>query len=143
MVMKRIMYLGLLTAVAAIGVARVSAPSTLPIKSVVKEWMVAMSTATHVAGPITFFLDNQGNIDHEFVILQTDKPAKELVSLVDPATFRLNEEDFVSPGEYGDLAAGTTGTFTIDLPPGHYVMMCNIAGHYAPGMYADLEVVAP
>jgi len=141
--MKRILYLAALTAISAVGVARVSAPSSLPVEAIVKEWKVALSTATHVAGPITFHLDNQGNIDHEFVILQTDTPAKDLVSLVDPATFRLNEEDFVSPGEYGDLPAGTTGTFTIALPPGHYVLMCNIAGHYAPGMYADLTVVEP
>jgi uncharacterized cupredoxin-like copper-binding protein len=140
---KRLLELGLLTAVAAIGVARVSAPSTLPVEAVVKEWKVSLSTATHVAGPITFHLDNQGNIDHEFVILQTDALAKDLVPLVDPTTYRLDEEAFVSPGEYGDLPAGTTGTFTITLPPGHYVMMCNIAGHYAPGMYADLVVVAP
>lgn len=108
--------------------------------AVVKEWKISTNTATHIAGPITFYLDNQGNIDHEFVIIRSDLPGKELVAKVDPATMRLDEATLTSPGEYGDLPAGVTGTFTIDLPVGRYVLMCNIADHYALGMYMDLEV---
>ena len=113
---------------------------TTAIIAVVKEWKISASTASHVAGPITFYLDNQGNIDHEFVIIQTDSRAKDLVAKVDPATMRLDEETLTSPGEYGDLASGVTGTFAIDLPAGHYVLMCNIADHFQLGMYTDLEV---
>ena len=39
-----------------------------------------------------------------------------------------------------DLAAGATKTLTLNLKPGHYALICNIAGHYMAGMYADLTV---
>ena len=39
------------------------------------------------------------------------------------------------------IAPGTTGWTTITLPPGRYELICNIAGHYAAGMYAALDVV--
>ena len=113
---------------------------TTAIIAVEKEWKISTNTPSHAAGPITFYLDNQGNIDHEFVIIRTDLKGRELVANVDPATMRLDEETLTSPGEYGDLATGVTGTFTIDLPAGHYVLMCNIASHYQLGMYVDLEV---
>ncbi|NBO52294.1 MAG: hypothetical protein EBU83_02495 [bacterium] len=29
----------------------------------------------------------------------------------------------------------------MNLSVGHYVVMCNIQGHYKNGMYADLEIV--
>jgi uncharacterized cupredoxin-like copper-binding protein len=139
--MKRFVGAGLVLAV-LVGAPIASAQilKTTVIIAVVKEWKISTNTQNHVAGPITFYLDNQGNIDHEFVIIQTDTLAKDLVAKVDPATMRLDEELLTSPGEYGDLAAGVTGVVTIDLPAGHYVLMCNIADHYQLGMYADLEV---
>jgi len=139
--MKRFVGVGLVLAV-LVGAPIASAQilKTTAIIAVVKEWKISTNTQNHVAGPITFYLDSQGNIDHEFVIIQTDTLAKDLVAKVDPATMRLDEELLTSPGEYGDLAAGVTGVVTIDLPAGHYVLMCNIADHYQLGMYADLEV---
>ncbi len=28
----------------------------------------------------------------------------------------------------------------MDLKPGYYQLICNLPGHYEPGMYADFEV---
>ena len=44
--------------------------------------------------------------------------------------------------EQPEWQPGTPGMVTVTLEPGNYVVMCNIAGHYAQGMYADLVVVA-
>jgi uncharacterized cupredoxin-like copper-binding protein len=46
----------------------------------------------------------------------------------------------VNVGETGDMDAGTSKTLTIDLKPGHYALVCNLAGHYRMGMYSDFEV---
>ncbi len=139
--MKRFVGVGILLLVlVGAPIASAQIVKSTAVIAVVKEWKISTNTATHVAGPITFYLDSQGNIDHEFVIIQSDVPGKDLVSKVDPATMRLDEKTLTSPGEYGDLPAGVTGTFTIDLPVGHYVLMCNIADHYQLGMYVDLEV---
>jgi uncharacterized cupredoxin-like copper-binding protein len=46
-------------------------------------------------------------------------------------------------GETGDpnLRPGETRTFTIaNIAPGHYVLVCNLADHYAMGMRAAFTV---
>ena len=39
------------------------------------------------------------------------------------------------------IAAGATGWTTVNLKPGRYELLCNIAGHYVPGMFTQLTVV--
>lgn len=47
-------------------------------------------------------------------------------------------------GDMGDgIAPGATGWTTMTLPAGRYEVICNIAGHYASGMYAELDVTGP
>ncbi|CAB4897648.1 unannotated protein [freshwater metagenome] len=43
-------------------------------------------------------------------------------------------------GEVSELDAGKTGTVTLDLKPGKYVLVCNIEKHYAQGMRAAFTV---
>ena len=38
------------------------------------------------------------------------------------------------------MRPGATKTITIDLKPGHYVLFCNLPGHYAAGMHQDFWV---
>jgi hypothetical protein len=117
-------------------------PATGAVDGQEKEWQITLGAETHVAGSITFNLTNKGTINHEFVVIKTDKTGDQLVSEIDPATNRLNEDTLVSMGEQGEYAPGSPGGVTLDLLPGHYVVMCNIAGHYKNGMHADFEVVA-
>jgi len=35
---------------------------------------------------------------------------------------------------------GETKTFTVTLPAGHYVLMCNEIGHYSAGMHMTFTV---
>jgi len=39
------------------------------------------------------------------------------------------------------VLAGATAWTTINLPPGRYELLCNIAGHYGAGMYAELDAI--
>ena len=43
-------------------------------------------------------------------------------------------------GEVEGIAGGQSKTLEVDLEPGHYALICNIPGHYEPGMYSDFEV---
>lgn len=45
-----------------------------------------------------------------------------------------------SVGEVDDLAPGASKDLTLTLPAGHYALICNVPGHYAGGMHADLTV---
>ena len=67
--MKRFVGVGILLLVlVGAPIASAQIVKSTAVIAVVKEWKISTNTATHVAGPITFYLDSQGNIDHEFVI---------------------------------------------------------------------------
>ncbi len=95
------------------------------------------STDTVKAGEVTFTLDNVGTIEHELVVLKTDTPYDQLVIGSDD---RVDESDSV--GEVSETPAGETASVTLNLAPGKYVLVCNIAGHYRRGMRVPLTVTA-
>lgn len=113
-----------------------------PIAGTEKEWAIEISSNLHEAGTTTFNLQNLGTIAHEFLVVRSDKSATELLASVDAATNRIDEEQLNVIDEQPEYDPGVPGMVTVNLEPGHYVVMCNIAGHYKAGMYADLEVVA-
>jgi uncharacterized cupredoxin-like copper-binding protein len=45
-------------------------------------------------------------------------------------------------GEQPEFAPGEVKLLTLDLSPGKYIVLCNIAGHFSSGMYASLEILA-
>jgi uncharacterized cupredoxin-like copper-binding protein len=110
---------------------------------------LAVSPETVPAGDITFVVKNTGTIEHEAVVLKTNTPFDKL-----PITYggdpparvktggdKVGEETNI--GETGDpnLGPGDTRTFTIDnMTAGGYVIVCNLAQHYAKGMRAALAV---
>ena len=47
---------------------------------------------------------------------------------------------FTPGNQSGDLNTGEAKTFTLDLEPGNYVLMCNQTGHYLLGMHIPFVV---
>ena len=91
---------------------------------------------------------NAGKIPHELVMFKTDVTAAQLLTdpstAVQPSTGRLNED---SPKLVGVLDSGNSvppGSSRVvptgPLTPGHYVLMCDLPGHYAQGMSEDITV---
>jgi uncharacterized cupredoxin-like copper-binding protein len=99
------------------------------------EWKVTPSTTTAAAGPVTFDVHNAGAQPHEMVVLKTTKAA---AALGKAGTARLPETGHA--GEVATLKAGASGKTTIDLKPGHYVLICNLPGHWTAGMRSDFTV---
>lgn len=91
------------------------------------------------SGKVTIKVTNAGAIKHELVILQTDTAPTDL-----PKAARKDEADEAKAGttarEFGSLAPGASNSADFDLSPGHYVLICNIAGHYSKGMAAEFTV---
>ena len=94
---------------------------------------------------------NTGTIEHEMIVLKTDTPFDQL-PVADagdppaPVTTGANKVDEANNvAETGDpnLKPGETRTFTATLAAGHYVLVCNLAGHYQMGMRAPFTVVDP
>lgn len=95
------------------------------------------------AGSVTFNAMNKGNFPHELVVIKGDSykslpldPAG--VVLVDqlPAGSVLGETPRIAPGEAAEV--------TVDLSPGKYVLVCNLAGggisHAGKGQTFDLTI---
>jgi uncharacterized cupredoxin-like copper-binding protein len=132
---------------AAIGAAALLAScsgSTPPPSSVsakLSEFKVDLSSATGAAGEVTFNITNSGTVTHEFVVIKSDLASDKL-----PATAegKVDEESTELTGvdEVEDIAAGSTATLKVDLEPGHYVLICNLPGHYTGGMRSSFEVAA-
>jgi uncharacterized cupredoxin-like copper-binding protein len=97
---------------------------------------VAPSTAT--AGDITFHIKNTSASEvHEFVVLQTDLGADQLPMDADG---NVEEDKLTSMGEKGDIAAGQGADLALKLPAGHYMLICNLPGHYKLGMHTSFTV---
>jgi uncharacterized cupredoxin-like copper-binding protein len=104
-----------------------------PLDVKLDEWKVAPAATTVAAGKVKIAAANDGRATHEMIVLRTDKTAASLGS-----GKRVSEAGSV--GEIADLKAGASAAKTFDLKPGHYVVICNLPGHYSAGMHADLTV---
>jgi len=109
--------------------------------------MRVVTSTDHVsAGMVSFRVANTGTLVHELVVLPL--PATQIagnrVTTIDgrvDETGSLGEVSNTCARRAGTgLSPGTVGWVTLQLPPGNYELVCNIAGHYDAGMYAELTV---
>jgi uncharacterized cupredoxin-like copper-binding protein len=98
------------------------------------EYFMTVTPDSVPAGLVTFTAKNTGEKEHEMVVLKTDEAADALTVTDD----RVSED--ASVGEVSETPAGKTGTLTVDLEPGSYVLVCNIEKHYSRHMYAAFTV---
>lgn len=101
---------------------------------------IKLSTAEAAAGEITFNAVNSSkNLEHEMVVAKLvdgmkSLPYKEGRGRVDENAPNMNL------GEISELEPGEKSSLKITLEPGKYVLYCNVAGHYASGMWTLLTV---
>ncbi len=137
--MKRVLVLialgGALAAV-VLGVASASA-ATVAGSATVKVTLVEfklIAPATTKAGRVTLSVTNRGQLHHQLVVLRTPTRAAKL------ATSGTTAVETGKVGKIAMLEPGQTRTLTLTLEPGHYVLLCNLPGHYKAGQHADLAV---
>lgn len=108
------------------------------------EWWVEPDPAS-IEGPatVTFEGHNHGEFPHQVVVIRTNLapdalPVEQGKVDVDDA----GDEMLAFDVPAADPDAGVQGrqVATVDLRPGRYVLICNIAGHYQQGMRAAFEV---
>jgi len=110
-------------------------PSTDPS---IANMRIVLDHKTIKPGRVTLHAENQSkNLVHEVIIVRDDG-AKELP--MDAKHARVIESRVRRLGEISDLAAGKSGSLTVNLKPGNYVLFCNQPGHYQEGMFATLTV---
>ncbi len=119
------------------------------ISIVLNDFNVHPSVSQTTARTFIFDAANEGINTHELVILRTDLkpdalPRKKFKNgQVAPTEYLVNEDDarLTTIDEIEEFPAGTRQKKTISLSAGHYVLFCNIPGHYDKGMFASLQIM--
>jgi uncharacterized cupredoxin-like copper-binding protein len=110
-------------------------------------WMMLHAVPQHVAaGTVTIVAYNHGSRTHELVVLPltssdaigartigTDNAVDETGSLGEASKS-------CGTGSGDGITAGSASWVTLNLKPGRYELGCNLPGHYAAGMYTELDV---
>jgi uncharacterized cupredoxin-like copper-binding protein len=119
------------------GTAHVSVLASHTVGLGVGGYFVHPGQVTLSAGKANIEVSNRGPQEHELVILRTDSPANGLPVRGDRV---LEHEAGKNYGEVDDLGPGQQRSLSVSLPPGRYVLICNLPGHYEKGMHAVLTV---
>jgi uncharacterized cupredoxin-like copper-binding protein len=101
------------------------------------EFKIELGSTTAPAGSVTFQITNSGTIQHEFVVVKTDLAADKLPMKTGESEVDEDNAALTAVDEVEDIDPKATPTLTVNLPAGHYVVFCNIQGHYAGGMHVD------
>ena len=91
------------------------------------------------AGTVTFKVTNASkDIIHEMILspVAADGAALPYSS----ADYKVIEDAAGHLGEVSEMDPGKTGTLTIDLKPGKYILYCNIPAHFMNGMWTEITV---
>lgn len=109
------------------------------------EWSIRTSSPSVEAGQVYFLVENAGPDDpHEFVIIRSDAEADALPVVEG----RVPEDEVEIAGEIEPFVPGSSASITVELEPGSYVLICNIAevedgeleSHYELGMRTAFTV---
>jgi uncharacterized cupredoxin-like copper-binding protein len=128
--------------------AACSATPSKDIKVTLEEWKMTLNPSAVAAGEVTFTINNDGEKDHEFVIVKTDLAADALPTVADGEDAGTVDEEgtgFEPVDELEDIKAGTdNNVLTVTLTPGKYVAFCNVHDedlvHYQKGMRVAFTV---
>jgi hypothetical protein len=101
---------------------RISAPKQLP------------------PGEVDLAVHNKGPDDHELLVIRRDGEGEEELPV--RRSGLTIDEDGLGPAVVGALEPGEPGVrhLRVKLKPGHYELICNMAGHYYGGMEAEVRV---
>ncbi len=125
--------------VAACANSAAEAPSGSQVVATLTDYKITVTVPSVKAGTIKIGVRNLGAMEHSFQVLKTDLPADQLP--VDGASAKAKEDGKV--GEIASIPAGKSAAVTVDLVPGKYVFICNIASHYQLGMHTGFTVDPP
>jgi uncharacterized cupredoxin-like copper-binding protein len=91
------------------------------------------------AGRVMIHATNKSRIlVHESIVVLS--PASGATLPYDDKEGRVIEKQIKALGEVSDLPPGKSGSLTVRLVPGNYLLICNQPNHYKAGMWTKLTV---
>lgn len=121
-----------------------SAPATQAAKGTIvqvtlSDMKITALPATVGSGLVTFTATNTGKALHELVVLRTNLAANAIPA--DPnSPGKVTEPGYL--GIIPSILPGGSGSLSLTLDAGNYVLICNQPAHYMMGMYASFSVTA-
>jgi hypothetical protein len=115
-------------------------PRGTPVNVLLEDFRVREDAAVVPPGTVSFRIRNQGPTSHEFILVRTDRAPDKLPLQSDGLTVDEEARGVELLDEAEGLDIDDRETLVLDLAAGHYVMYCNLEGHYLGGMYAALTV---
>lgn len=114
------------------------------------EWEVRPDVESVPEGDVTFRAENEGDENHELLVVKTDFDANELPSR-DDGTADTGADGVDIELETSEIEDGDSDTRVAGLEAGSYVLICNLrtdvdgedVSHYAEGMRVAFEVTEP
>jgi uncharacterized cupredoxin-like copper-binding protein len=103
-----------------------------------QDFMITLHSGSVGHGTVTFEVANDGPSKHQFVIFRTDLEPDKLPlanNQVDKSGQGVEQIDAIE-----GIGPGEKESLQVELIAGHYVIVCNISGHYQSGMRAELTV---
>ena len=109
------------------------------VSILMSEWDVSVdSTSSIKEGKIKLTLVNNGNLEHNMVLLNSDN--YENLELTDDSSMA-DESKLDILGKISGLQPGESGELLLeDIGPGTYAFICNTPGHYQLGMVNKIIV---
>jgi uncharacterized cupredoxin-like copper-binding protein len=101
-----------------------------------KEYAITLSVPSVKAGVVKFGIRNNGTMVHDFDLYRTDLAPDKLP--IDGGSAKVKMDGLVK--QMINIAPNRSTTLSADLAPGHYVIICNVAGHYQLQMRTELKV---
>lgn len=117
------------------------APPCSGLNVTLVDFMIEPTTVEAAAGDVTFCVDNLGPTPHELKVIRTDEFALDELPIEAPLNYIIDEEQVEVVGAMIPMRyTAPTQTFTVNLEPGSYYLICNLASHYQLGVRATLTV---
>lgn len=107
----------------------------------VRDFRIQSSSTSVAAGSLVINVKDEGPSTHELVLVKTDLSVDELPLRPDGLTVDEDSPLLTHIDELGDIDVGDSDRLEVRLPPGRYVLFCNLEGHYLGGMHLAFLVV--
>jgi uncharacterized cupredoxin-like copper-binding protein len=115
-------------------------PPGTPVNLELQDFKIREDVAVVPAGTVSFRILNHGPTSHEVNVVRTDRDPDKLPLQSDGLTVDEKADGMKFLDDAEGLDIDDRQTLALDLAPGHYVLYCNLEGHYLGGMHAALTV---
>jgi uncharacterized cupredoxin-like copper-binding protein len=123
--------------VAGCGATQLAAPGRV-VDVTERDFAIKVSPHKLEAGDVVFRDTNRGPDQHELIVARVREPKLPLRS--DGLTVSEEELEKSIVGVLEPGQPNSVRELRVQLKPGHYVLFCNMSGHFMGGMRADVVV---